>query len=83
MSVKTAISIDENLFDQVNKLANELKVSRSHLFVWAVEEFIQRYQNQQLLQQINQAYEDLPLTEEAEVLQGMRRHQRKLVEGEW
>ena len=82
-NVKTAISINKTLFEQVNKLADELDVSRSHLFVLAVEEFIQRYENEQLLHQINQTYDDLPLADEEQILLGMRPLHRKLVEGEW
>lgn len=82
-NVKTAISIDKSLFEQVNKLADKLEVSRSHLFVLAVEEFIQRYENEQLLRQLNQAYDDLPLADEEQILQGRRSSHRKLVEGEW
>lgn len=82
-NVKTAISINQTLFDQVNRLADELDVSRSHLFVMAVEEFIQRYENQELLHQINQAYADLPLAEEEQIQRGIRHHHRNLVEGEW
>lgn len=82
-NVKTAISINKSLFEQVNKLAEELDISRSNLFVLAVEEFIQRYENQQLLQQINQVYDDLPLADEEQILEGMRLPHRQLVEGEW
>ena len=82
-NVKTAISIDKSLFEQVNKLADKLDVSRSHLFVLAVEEFIQRYENEQLLRQLNQAYDDLPLADEEQLLQGIRSSHRNLVEGEW
>jgi len=82
-NVKTAISLNKSLFAQVNKLAAELEVSRSHLFVLAVEEFIQRYENEQLLHQINQAYDDLPAVDEEQTLLGMRSQHRKVVEGEW
>ena len=82
-NVKTAISIDKTLFEQVNKLAHELNVSRSHLFVLAVEEFLERYENQRLLEQLNQAYDDLPLPEEERLLKGMRLPHRQLVENEW
>ena len=82
-NVKTAISIDKTLFEQINKLADELNVSRSHLFVLAVEEFLQRYENQRLLEQLNQAYDDLPLPEEKRILKGMRLSHRQLVEDEW
>ena len=52
-SVKTAISIQELLFEQVDALASELNISRSRIFVLAVEEFIERYNNRQLLDEIN------------------------------
>ena len=52
-------------------LAEELEVSCSHLFVLAVEEFFQRYKNERLLDQINQAYDDLPLADEEQIVQSM------------
>jgi metal-responsive CopG/Arc/MetJ family transcriptional regulator len=82
-SVKTAISLQQHLFDQIEALAREMQISRSRLFVLAVEEFIERYQNQKLLQEINAAYEDMPEPEEQELLHGMRRQHRQLVEGQW
>ena len=82
-SIKTAISIQEPLFQQVEALANELNISRSRIFVLAVEEFIQRYNNLQLLEEINRAYDDLPDDTEQLYSAKVRRQQRKLVEGEW
>jgi metal-responsive CopG/Arc/MetJ family transcriptional regulator len=82
-NIKTAISIQESLFKQADAMAHELNISRSRLFVLAVEAFIQRYQSQKLLEGINAAYEGEPdLAEEAR-LHSMRRRQRRLVEGEW
>ena len=82
-NVKTAISLQQPLFEQVEALAREMQVSRSRLFVLAVEEFIERHQNQKLLQEINAAYEDVPDTAEQELRRGMRRRHRQLVEGQW
>ena len=82
-SVKTAISIQEPLFEQVEALASELNISRSRIFVLAIEEFIQRYQNRQLLEGINRAYDDLPDATEQLYLEKTRQQQRKLMEGEW
>ena len=60
-----------------------MNISRSHLFGMAVEDFIQRYQNRSLLEEINQAYSDEPdPAEQARLLQ-MRKKHRKFVEGEW
>ncbi len=82
-SIKTAISIQKPLFEQVDALAHELEISRSRLFVLAVEDFIQRYQNQKLLEAVNAAYDDLPDPEEQTLRYKMRWQHRQLVEGEW
>ena len=82
-SIKTAISIREPLFEQVESLASELNVSRSRVFVLAMEEFIQRHKNRQLLDEINQAYADLPNATEQIYLRKTRQQHRKSVEGEW
>jgi metal-responsive CopG/Arc/MetJ family transcriptional regulator len=82
-NIKTAISLQKSLFEQVEALAQELKVSRSRLFVLALEDFIQRHHNQQLLEQINRAYEDLPDPAEQAFLAKMQRQHRRIVEGEW
>ena len=79
-SVKTAISLQKALLEQVDALARELKISRSHLFVLAAEEFMQRYENQKLLEEINAAYDGSPDPEEQAVLRGMRHHHRRVVE---
>ena len=49
----------------------------------ALEEFIRRRENQQLLEKINAAWE-VPLSEEEQVLlRKMSRSHRRIVEGEW
>jgi metal-responsive CopG/Arc/MetJ family transcriptional regulator len=82
-NVKTAISLQQSLFEQVDALAQELQISRSRLFVLAVEAFIQRYQNRQLLEAINEAYDDLPDAEEQALRDRMRQQHRRMVEGQW
>jgi metal-responsive CopG/Arc/MetJ family transcriptional regulator len=82
-NIKTAISIQKSLFEQVEALAHELNVSRSRLFVLALEDFIRRYYNHQLLEQINKAYDDLPSPSEQAYLAKMQRQHRRIVEGEW
>ena len=82
-NVKTAISLQRPLFEQVDALAQELQISRSRLFVLAVEAFIQRYQNRKLLEAINEAYGDLPDSEERALRDKMRQQHRRMVEGQW
>jgi len=81
--VKTAISIQETLYEQAELLAKKMNISRSHLFGMAVEDFIQRYQNRLLLEEINQAYSDEPDPAEQVRLLQMQKQHRKVVEGEW
>lgn len=83
MTVKTAISIDDVLFNRIEELAKELKLSRSGFFSLAASEFIERYENRRLLEAINEAYADGPDDEEVSMLQQQRRIQRRLVDGQW
>ena len=59
-NVKTAISVDKPLFDEVDALAQEMEVSRSYLFTLAVREFVQRHKSQKVLEAINAAHDDVP-----------------------
>lgn len=82
-NVKTAISIREPLFKEVDDLARQMHISRSQLFVRAVEEFLQHYRNQQLLEKINSAYSDGLDYVEQDLQSKMKPRHRKMVEGQW
>jgi metal-responsive CopG/Arc/MetJ family transcriptional regulator len=83
VNVQIIISLQKSLLEQIETLAREMKVSRSRLFVLAVEDYVHRAQNRQLLERINQAYLDTsPLTEQKH-LRKMRRQHSKMVEGPW
>ena len=77
--VKTAVSLEEPLLKKADSLAREMNVSRSRLFAIAVEDFIHRRQNQELLEALNSAYSEMPDPDEQEQLMAMRRYHRKLV----
>jgi len=81
-NVKTAISIQKALFDQAEDLARKMKVSRSRLFVLALEDYLRRQQNRELLAQINAAYADEPDPSEQTLRRKSKRQHRKIVEGE-
>lgn len=82
-TVKTAISIDKNLFDQAEAVAQELEISRSHLFTLALEQYLRHRQGQQMLAQINAAYSEEPDPDEQLLLERMRKSARKQLEGTW
>ena len=75
-TIKTAISIDDLLFQRAEALATELHVSRSRLFVLALEEYIQRRQNRRLLQEIADAFGCAPGEDELNRRRRARRHHR-------
>lgn len=82
-TIKTAISLQDSLFEQVEDLAKHLNVSRSQLVALALEEFVQRQHNRQLLDAINQAYDDMPEKDDVARTPAQRHHHRRLVDGEW
>ena len=82
-NVKTAISLQKTLFEQADQLARSMNVSRSRLFVLALEEFIRRQQNRELLAQINAAHANEPDQAEQMLVRKARRSHRRIVEGEW
>lgn len=79
-NVKTAISIPKKLFEAANQLAGELNISRSRLFALAVQEFIERRKNRELLGQINAVYGEGLDDEDREAL---RRASQNLGKVDW
>lgn len=82
-NIKTAISLQKSLFEQVNDLAHQMKVSRSRLFVMALEDYVHRHQNKRLLEKINQAYQGQPDATEQKRMRRSKRLHRAVVENEW
>jgi len=82
-NVKTAISMQKSLFEQADNLAHTMKVSRSKLFVIALQDYMERRKNRELLAQINSAYAEEPDATEQTLRSKSRRHHRRIVEGEW
>jgi metal-responsive CopG/Arc/MetJ family transcriptional regulator len=80
-NVKTAISLQKALFDQVDALAREKKVSRSRLFVMALEDYLRREENRKLAKQLTEVYGE-PDPEQEEFQRKMKRYHRRVVEAE-
>ncbi len=80
--VKTAISLDEELLKKVNRLSNDLHVSRSKVFTLAVQDYLKKQENQSLLAQLNEAYGDSPREEEKGISTSMRIKHSKMIEQE-
>ena len=83
-NMKIAISIEKPLFERAEKLAEQMRVSRSRLYALALEMFIQKRESQQILEQLNRVWgENPPTDEEKQLLEAMQHQQRHLAEGEW
>jgi len=82
-NVKTAISIQRSLFEQAEEVARKMKVSRSRLFALALEDYIQRAQNRELLARIDAAYADEPNSAEQTLHRKARDTHRRIVRDEW
>jgi len=79
--MKTAISIPDNIFEEVNKLAKENKTSRSQIFCAAVEEYLKKMKAHKLLEALNSVYAD-EVTSEEELLHTKTKeyYERKVIE---
>jgi metal-responsive CopG/Arc/MetJ family transcriptional regulator len=63
--MKVAISIPDELFQAVDRLAKLNKVSRSRIFVQAVREHLKRMESRQILGKLNEAWSE-PMSDEEE-----------------
>ncbi len=82
-AVKTAISLDEDLFLQVCKMAENLCISRSRLFTLAISDYLRRQESECLLKELNETYGNESDTEQTALSEAMRNKNRQMVEGEW
>jgi metal-responsive CopG/Arc/MetJ family transcriptional regulator len=77
--MKTAISIDENLFRKAEKLSSKLQVSRSHLFAQALEYLLERSETLEVIQRLNEVYGQKQLDDDV-LPKSSKRKMRKFVE---
>lgn len=77
--MKTAISIPDDLFALADALARRLVISRSELYAIAVEEYVAKHRDEDLVARLNAVYSDLP----SGVDPALRRAQAKSLSAEW
>lgn len=83
LAVKTAISVDKNLFEEVENYARAKKLTRSKVFSLAAQAFIEHQKNKEMFAQINAAYADEPDAVEKAILRKSRSQHRQIVKREW
>ncbi len=54
--MKTAISIPDPIFQQAEKAAQQMKMSRSELYTKAVANFLERFHAQDITEKLNEVY---------------------------
>jgi metal-responsive CopG/Arc/MetJ family transcriptional regulator len=81
-NVKTAISIPKTLFEETNKLAEELKLSRSRVVTMAIQEYLKRHKNRALLEQLNRVHADGLDKDDHELVERMFISHKRFLEDE-
>jgi predicted transcriptional regulator len=82
-AVKTAISVNRDIFRQSERLARRLRVTRSRLYSMAMQEFLRRHENDELLARFNEVYADGPDPEEKRWLDSALLQAARLAKGQW
>ena len=82
-TIKTAISIQKSLFEKAEDLARKMKVPRSRIYALALQDYLRRRENKNLLAQINAAQPEEMEASEKNLRQKSKRTHRRLVESEW
>jgi hypothetical protein len=82
-NIKTAISLDERLFRQIERLAVEMKLSRSKVISNAVQLLLERYRNQDILDRLNQVYKNGPDEDDVKWMRGARAKYAQTFKDKW
>lgn len=80
--MKTAISVPNEVFREVDKVAKEQRSSRSEVIVTAVKEYLERRKSNELLSALNQAYGTAETVEDYEVRKKAKRRYGKVLRKE-
>jgi metal-responsive CopG/Arc/MetJ family transcriptional regulator len=80
--MKTAISVPDEVFHEVDKVARERHSSRSEIIVTALREYLERRRSGDLLKALNEVYAAAETTEEYEVRQKAKKRYSRTVRKE-
>jgi hypothetical protein len=76
-TVKTAVSLDADLYRKATRVARDQKLSRSRLVAKALEAYLLLLENRELLERINASYSGDPDDEDRAFLDAARRQAGK------
>ena len=80
--MKTAISIPENVFREVDTFAKQHHFSRSEVFVKAVQELLQKKTSLDLLNALNKAYAEPETHEDRRMRKALTRNAIRILKEE-
>ena len=75
--MKTAISIEDDLFDEVERYAKEHHFKRSEVFAAALRVFFDQVKARQMLEALNEAYAGQDTTEDRKRLKSAKKYHTK------
>lgn len=82
-TMKTAISVDDELVKAADSAARKLGVSRSRLFSIALEKFLHDRRNEEMLERLNRVYAGEPSPEDRRIVAGFKSKLRSVVKDRW
>ena len=82
-AVKTAISIDENLYHRVEEMAKKYNISKSRIFSQAVEYLVKKDENIELIKKINKGLIAIDPDEENKSLSSYKKLYKRTVKEKW
>ncbi len=82
MKVSIEISLSNDLVEEADRLASELRISRSQLVELAVQTYLERHGTERMMAALNEVHRSGLDEEEQAVLRGVRAHHRKLMKDE-
>jgi metal-responsive CopG/Arc/MetJ family transcriptional regulator len=75
--MKTAVSVPDALFDEAERLATRLGMTRSGLYAAALEDFVSRHQARRVSERLDAIYSN----ESSDLDPGVSAAQRKVLKG--
>lgn len=79
LGMKTAISIPDEIFKEVEKYAKKHDYSRSEVFATAIKEYLEKIKSKLLLDALNEAYSEIESIEDISLKKKAKEHYAKKV----
>jgi hypothetical protein len=79
--MKIAISIPDDVFKEVERMAREQKKSRSQIFVSAAREYVRRSETRCIIEKLDEVYDQPDSPDEMARRKAMGEYQRKRLKG--